>query len=76
MSSVRLAPANVIRHCYPALAISLLVAGVGALSISSLSYRAAIPFSEWSRELVFGVKVPACFKSVKQEVDFLDKILN
>lgn len=45
MSSVRLAPANVIRHCYPALAISLLVAGVGALSISSLSYRAAIPFS-------------------------------
>lgn len=33
--------------------------------------RSAIPFEVWSKELVFGVKVPSCFKSVRQEVDFL-----
>ena len=33
--------------------------------------RVAIPHALWSKELVFGVKVPSCFKSVRQEVDFL-----
>lgn len=33
--------------------------------------RAAIPFNLWSKELLFDVKVPPCFKSVRQEVDFL-----
>ncbi len=33
--------------------------------------RSAIPFGAWSKELVFGLKVPPCFKSIRQEVDFL-----
>ena len=33
--------------------------------------RAAIPFKMWSKELVFGLKVPGCFKNERQEVDFL-----
>lgn len=33
--------------------------------------RATIPFDLWSKELVFGVHLPPCFKSEKQEVDFL-----
>jgi hypothetical protein len=33
--------------------------------------RVAIPFDQWSKELVFGLKLPSCFKSDKQEIDFL-----
>jgi hypothetical protein len=33
--------------------------------------RVAIPYGVWSKDLVFGVKVPSCFKSERQEVDFL-----
>ena len=33
--------------------------------------RVAVPFGLWGKELLFGVKVPRCFKSEKQEVDFL-----
>lgn len=33
--------------------------------------RVAIPFDVWSRETVLGVRVPDCFRSKRQEVDFL-----
>ena len=33
--------------------------------------RVAIPFGLWSKELVFGVPLPACFKNQRQEIDFL-----
>lgn len=33
--------------------------------------RVAVPFGFWGKELLFGVKLPACFKSEKQELDFL-----
>ncbi len=33
--------------------------------------RVPIPFGLWSKELIFGMRLPACFKSEKQEVDFL-----
>ena len=33
--------------------------------------RAAIPFKAWSKELVFGLNVPSCFKNERAEVDFL-----
>ncbi len=33
--------------------------------------RVAIPFRMWSRELVFGVRLPDVFKNERQEVDFL-----
>ena len=33
--------------------------------------RVAIPFDRWSKETVFGVRLPDCFKSERQEVDFL-----
>ena len=33
--------------------------------------RATIPFEVWSEDLVFGVKLPNCFKNPRQEIDFL-----
>jgi len=33
--------------------------------------RVAVPMHAWSKELVFGVKVPDCFKNAQQEIDFL-----
>jgi len=33
--------------------------------------RVAIPFGMWSKDLVFGVRLPDCFKSERQEIDFL-----
>ena len=33
--------------------------------------RVAIPFGVWGEELLFGVKIPGCFKSERQEIDFL-----
>lgn len=33
--------------------------------------RVAIPFGLWGKDLVFGVRLPSCFKSEKQEIDFL-----
>ena len=33
--------------------------------------RVAIPFKTWSKELVFGVALPSCFRNERQEVDFL-----
>jgi hypothetical protein len=33
--------------------------------------RVAIPFGAWNKELVFGVRLPPCFRSERQEVDFL-----
>lgn len=33
--------------------------------------RSEIPFPQWSPELVLGVRLPACFKTQHQELDFL-----
>ncbi len=33
--------------------------------------RVAIPFGVWGRELISGVRMPRCFKSARQETDFL-----
>lgn len=33
--------------------------------------RVAIPFKAWSKELVFGVRLPDVFKNKRQEIDFL-----
>lgn len=33
--------------------------------------RVAIPFKMWSKELVFGVRLPEFFKNERQEIDFL-----
>ena len=33
--------------------------------------RVAIPFGLWSKELIFGLRVPNCFKNARQETDFL-----
>ena len=33
--------------------------------------RVAIPFGTWGKELLFGVKLPSCFKNERQEIDFL-----
>ena len=33
--------------------------------------RVAIPFKTWGKELVFGVRLPDCFKSERHEIDFL-----
>jgi len=33
--------------------------------------RVAVPFEAWSKELVFGVRVPDFFRSERQEIDFL-----
>ncbi len=33
--------------------------------------RAAVPFGQWSKELIFGVRVPSFFKNERQELDFL-----
>ncbi len=34
--------------------------------------RAAVPFGVWDEDLLFGVRLPDCFRSVKQEIDFLN----
>ncbi len=34
--------------------------------------RAAVPFSEWNESLIFGERVPNCFKNEQQEIDFLN----
>ncbi len=33
--------------------------------------RAGIPFELWGRDLIFGVRLPDCFSSERQELDFL-----
>ena len=33
--------------------------------------RVAIPFHMWSKDIIFGVRLPDCFKSERHEVDFL-----
>ncbi len=33
--------------------------------------RVAIPFAVWGKELLFGVRLPDCFKNERQEMDFL-----
>lgn len=33
--------------------------------------RVVIPFEMWSKELIFGVQLPRCFKNERQEIDFL-----
>ena len=33
--------------------------------------RVAIPFAEWSPELLAGARLPRCFRSQRQEIDFL-----
>jgi SPX domain protein involved in polyphosphate accumulation len=33
--------------------------------------RAKIPFGVWGKDLMFGVRIPACFKNEQQEIDFL-----
>ncbi len=34
--------------------------------------RVAIPFALWSKELIFGVELPRCFRNERQEADFLN----
>ena len=33
--------------------------------------RSVIPADQWSKELIFGVRLPNCFKNERQEIDFL-----
>ena len=33
--------------------------------------RSVIPADQWSKELVFGTRLPDCFKNERQEIDFL-----
>ena len=33
--------------------------------------RATVPFKEWNEALIFGTRVPNCFKNEQQEMDFL-----
>lgn len=33
--------------------------------------RAAVPFGLWNEDVVYGIKVPSCFRNERQEIDFL-----
>jgi len=41
------------------------------LEYTIVKSRVAIPFGVWCKDLVFGVRLPDCFKSERQEIDFL-----
>ena len=41
------------------------------LDATIVKSRVTIPFGVWGKELLFGVKLPECFKSERQEIDFL-----